>query len=114
MKRAVEAVLYRDGVVKSVKNVQRTSFHYQGPREKQREKHGRSLDWTEASVTYRGRGGNGTVLPCYGAQILWIMCERFQAYGIQLGCKEWSKTSLFKRERASGAKISQVVSRETP
>jgi hypothetical protein len=33
---------------------------------------------------------------------------------LQLGCKEWSKTSLFKRERDSGAKMAQAVSQGTP
>jgi hypothetical protein len=62
--------------------VQRTSFHYQGLRENQREEHGGSLNWKEA-------------------------------YDIQLGYKDWSKTSLFKRERDSVAKIAQAVSQET-
>jgi hypothetical protein len=33
---------------------------------------------------------------------------------LQLGYKEWSKTSLFKRERDNGTKMAQAISQETP
>jgi hypothetical protein len=42
------------------------------------------------------------------------MCRGCQSYGIQLGCKEWNKTSLFKRGRESGRKWLKLFLRRHP